>query len=100
MQAVHPHACGADGCDGDRSRTDKAVHPHACGADLNPLIKAGADARFTPTHVGQMPPNILRYSASPVHPHACGADENDTVNVAIAKRFTPTHVGQILKKIQ
>ena len=90
-----------------------SVHPHARGDDDAGPSRCPLRHRFTPTHVGTIPPGSSRASPGSVHPHARGDDHRLSSRIGSEpgspprawgrsqtsrptpglSRFTPTHVG-------
>ncbi len=110
--AVHPHACGDDGCSTRREPSANGSPPRVWGR-LPPFSESITTTRFTPTRVGTTRRQEGRAVGLAVHPHACGDDPFIEAPLALPRgspprvwgrlplqpflldtpRFTPTRVG-------
>ena len=68
---VHPHACGEHLLHFCPMLSKTGSSPRMWGT-LDSVLTTGAESRFIPTHVGNIPFRQFNDLPGSVHPHACG----------------------------
>ena len=112
LVAVHPHACGDNGPNGETHHVEAGSPPRVWGQPVG-VLRRLSERRFTPTRVGTTFAAHGNTCHASVHPHACGDNQSQLIEPENAPgspprvwgqppvldhaiyggRFTPTRVG-------